>query len=175
MRTIRIAAIVAVLASCISALSAASGRQTVTLREATAAGDGPSVGNVHFRDTRYGLLIEPDLHGLQPGPHAAHLHENGDCSAGADGTPAGAAGDHHDPGGSGVHAGPYGNGHLGDLPNLLVEADGRALIPVLAPRVRLADLDGRALMIHAGADRYDAHSQHLHGKGGSRMYCGVIG
>jgi Cu/Zn superoxide dismutase len=29
-------------------------------------------------------------------------------------------------------------------------------------------------MIHAGADRYDQHAAHAHGKGGMRMYCGVI-
>ncbi|NNE62329.1 MAG: superoxide dismutase, partial [Woeseia sp.] len=74
----------------------------------------------------------------------------------------------------GEHAGPYGDGHLGDLPNLLVEPSGVSYVPVLAPRVTVADVKGRSLMIHAGADRYDEYGEHMHGKGGMRMYCGII-
>ncbi|MDH3431466.1 MAG: superoxide dismutase family protein [Gammaproteobacteria bacterium] len=148
--------------------------RSTTLREVTAGGIGRTIGTVRFEDSEYGLLLVPDLHGLEPGPHAAHIHENPDCGADANGTPAAAAGDHFDPEGSGVHAGPYADGHLGDLPNLVVEADRTARITVLAPRLTAADVKGHALMIHAGADRYDAHAGHRHGKGGPRMYCGVI-
>ena len=57
---------------------------------------------------------------------------------------------------------------------MLVEPDGSVSIPILALRVAVADVKGRSLMIHAGADRYSGHMQHSHGKGGTRMYCGVI-
>lgn len=133
-----------------------------------------AVGTVTFTDGEYGMLATPDLAGLDTGLHAAHIHENGDCGDSPDGTALGAAGDHYDPGRTTRHAGPYGDGHLGDLPNLVVEADGRAVMPVLAPRVRVADIRGRALILHAGADRYDAHATHSHGTGGDRTYCGVI-
>jgi Cu-Zn family superoxide dismutase len=85
-----------------------------------------------------------------------------------------AAGDHYDPEGTDRHAGPYGDGHLGDLPNLIVEADGTATIPVLAPRLSVSEIYDRSIMIHAEPDRYDEHETHHHGKGGARIYCGVI-
>ncbi len=149
----------------------------VTVHRVTDAGQTASVGQVTFEDTDHGLLIRPDLVGLAPGPVGAHIHERPDCGpTEMDGQvlPAGAAGGHLDPQGTGVHAGPYGDGHLGDLPNLFVEADGRARIPVLAPRLRVRDIVSRALVVHGGADRYADHGAHQHGKGGGRMFCGVI-
>lgn len=154
-----------------------AGKVVVEVFVATAEGEGASVGTVTFLDSQYGLLVAPNLHDLTVGPHATHIHENPSCAPTKMGDmvhPAGAAGGHYDPGESGYHTGPYGNGHLGDLPNLYVEADGTATIPVLAPRVKAADLKGRSLMIHAEADRYDAASDHQHSMGGPRMYCGVI-
>jgi len=135
---------------------------------------GKTHGIISFENSPYGLVITPKLHGLDPGAHAAHVHENASCAADDSGVPAGAAGDHYDPHASGKHTGPYGEGHLGDLPNLHVEPNGMAYVPVLAPRVTVADLRGRSLMIHAGADRYDEYAEHEHGKGGMRMYCGII-
>lgn len=153
---------------------AAGAEATATIHRITAEGVGDRVGTVTLADSAYGLRVSPDLHGLQPpGPHGAHVHENPSCTPG-DGGAGQTAGGHYDPRGTGRHAGPYGHGHLGDLPNLVVEANGDATIPVLAPRLTAADLTGRALMIHAGADRYGADDAHDHGKGGARMYCGVI-
>lgn len=162
------------IAGCAPHTATGSSSATVTLRVASADGSGASVGTVRFEDSRFGLLILPDLKNLQPGPHAAHIHANPDCSVGTDGSVAGAAGSHYDPQKSGVHAGPYGTGHRGDLPNLIVEADGTVRLSALAPRLTASEINGRSLMIHAGADRYDAHAEHHHGTGGARMYCGVI-
>lgn len=163
------------LASCApGADSGNSGHLSAQVKETVPNGEGKSIGRVSFYASPYGIIIEPDLRALERGPHALHLHEFGSCESGADGELAGAAGDHYDPGSTEIHAGPYGNGHLGDLPNVFIEADGIARIPVLAPRLALDDLRNRALMIHSGVDRYDAHASHQHGKGGSRMYCGVI-
>lgn len=150
---------------------------TVKLREVTKEGLGKEIGQVRLEDSSYGLLIGPDLRGLKPGLHGLHVHENPDCGPAnkSDETiPGGAAGGHFDPKSTGWHAGPYGDGHLGDLPNLMVEHDGTASIPVLAPRVKVRAIEGRSLMIHTGADRYTGHMQHSHGKGGTRMYCGII-
>lgn len=147
----------------------------VVVRETTMDGRrGKTFGLVSFEDSPYGLVITPRLHGMDPGSHAAHVHENASCAMDEAGVPAGAAGDHYDPNGSGLHTGPYGDGHLGDLPNLNVESNGMSFVPVLAPRVTVADLEGRTLMIHSGADRYNEYGEHIHGKGGMRMYCGVI-
>jgi Cu-Zn family superoxide dismutase len=43
----------------------------------------------------------------------------------------------------------------------------------VAPRLKLADLKGRSLMIHSGADNYfDAPEKN--GGGGERIACGVM-
>jgi Cu-Zn family superoxide dismutase len=56
---------------------------------------------------------------------------------------------------------------------LFVTADGRATHPVLAPRLRVSDLRGRSLMVHAGGDNHADHPEKL-GGGGPRMACGVV-
>lgn len=155
-----------------------AGEMTITIRQVTARGTGDAAGEVHLQDTAFGLLVAPDLRGFAPGPYAVHIHENPDCGPSTlhgHAMPAGAAGGHFDPEGTGRHEGPYGTGHLGDLPVMIAEQDGRVSIPVLAPRLTVNDVQGRALMIHGGADRYAEHAAHRHGKGGARMYCGVIG
>lgn len=133
-------------------------------------------GEVVFIPNRYGLLVVPKLSGLPPGLHGFHIHENGDCGPnGANGQqgPGLAAGGHLDPENTGKHRGPYEPGHLGDLPALYVDEQGRALLPVLAPRLTVADLHGHALMIHQGGDNYSDIPAPL-GGGGPRIACGVI-
>jgi Cu-Zn family superoxide dismutase len=88
-------------------------------------------------------------------------------------TPGLAAGGHFDPAASKHHGLPWGDGHLGDLPALYVDANGAANNPVLAPRLKMADLKGRALMVHVGGDNHADHPAAL-GGGGGRMVCGVI-
>jgi Cu-Zn family superoxide dismutase len=83
------------------------------------------------------------------------------------------AGGHLDPAGSKVHGTPWGEGHLGDLPPLFVDSAGKASSPVLAPRLKAADLKGRSLMVHAGGDNHADHPAPL-GGGGARLACGVI-
>lgn len=149
---------------------------TVTLNLAQADGTGPVVGTVRLVETRYGLALYPSLTGLPPGLHGFHVHENASCAPSTkDGvaTPAGAAGGHLDPLASKHHGEPWGDGHLGDLPPLYVSADGAAAQPVLAPRLKLADVAHHALMVHAGGDNHADHPAAL-GGGGARVACGVI-
>ena len=82
-----------------------------------------------------------------------------------------AAGGHYDPGKTNSHLGPYGKGHLGDLPVLIVDAQGNAKLPTLAPRLKSNSLDGLAVMVHAGGDNYSNHPKL--GGGGNRIVCGV--
>lgn len=147
--------------------AAHAGEAVAAVHKVTQGGVGAEFGKVHFEDGRFGLLVKPELRGLTAGPHAAHVHEQADCgSSKTDGAmvPAGAAGGHYDPASTGRHEGPYGNGHLGDLPNLYAEQGGAASIPVLAPRLKVEDVRGRALMLHAAADRYVEHARHSGGK-----------
>jgi len=138
-------------------------------------GVGKEIGQVTIRETEYGLVFSPAVTGLAPGVHGFHVHENASCEPKEkDGKkmPALAAGGHHDPAGSKRHSAPWGDGHLGDLPALSADANGTTN-PVLAPRLKMADLMGRALMIHAGGDNYADQPAPL-GGGGARWACGVI-
>jgi len=140
------------------------------------AGVGKEIGTITASDGKYGLLLTPQLSDLSPGLHGFHIHEKPDCAhAMKDGkaVPALAAGGHYDPAATGKHEGPYGNGHLGDLPALYVAADGKATLPVLAPRLKVDDLKGRSIMIHAGGDNYSDSPAPL-GGGGARAACGVV-
>lgn len=149
---------------------------TVTLQAATPEGPGAALGTVKLVETPYGLALYPMLQGLAPGLHGFHVHEKGSCAPGEQNgkpVPALAAGGHLDPAGTKKHAEPWGDGHLGDLPPLYVAADGSASQPVLAPRLKLADVQGHALMVHAGGDNHADHPAPL-GGGGARVACGVI-
>jgi superoxide dismutase, Cu-Zn family len=139
-------------------------------------GVGANVGQVTVSESNYGLVFTPSLKGLTPGVHGFHLHQNASCEPKEkDGKmlAAGSAGGHYDPASTNVHGTPWGKGHLGDLPPLYVEADGSATQAVLAPRLKLGDLKGRAIMIHAGGDNHSDHPAAL-GGGGARVSCGII-
>lgn len=139
-------------------------------------GIGEPAGSVTIAPSRYGLVFTPALERLSPGTHGFHVHEHPSCAAKEkDGKPVAAlaAGGHYDPKGSQRHAAPWGDGHLGDLPALLVDADGRATYPVLAPRLKLKDVKNRSLMVHLGGDNHTDRPAPL-GGGGARIACGVI-
>jgi Cu-Zn family superoxide dismutase len=70
--------------------------------------------------------------------------------------------------------GPEGHGHMGDLPLLKANADGKVSETVVAPRLKsLDEVKGRALMVHVGGDNYSDKPKPL-GGGGARFACGVI-
>lgn len=164
------------LALVVFSLTARAEELTVTINLATASGEGKSIGTIKVQDTPHGVLFTPSLSELPPGLHGFHVHEHATCGpADKDGkmTAAHAAGSHYDPSKSGKHLGPYADGHLGDLPPLYVDADGKATLPVLAPRLKVADLKGHALMIHAGGDNYSDEPKPL-GGGGDRIACGAV-
>lgn len=172
------AALGAALSTALFTAAASAADVRVTLKRVTADGVGETIGTVTMRDSsELGLLILPDLKGLPPGAHGFHVHTQADCSPTiTDGkkTPAGAAGGHLDPDNTGRHAGPVGDGHLGDLPELLVDAGGNARMAVVAPRLQVPDVVGHALMVHEGSDNYADRPEAL-GGGGRRLACGEIG
>ena len=175
MQMIRHTLVLAVLAA---AAHAQAADLTVPIHAVDATtGAGKALGTVTIAETAGGLTFTPSLTGLPPGPHGFHVHANGSCEPNEqDGkkVPAGAAGGHLDPAGSKAHHGPGKEGHTGDLPRLDVAADGTAKQPVQAPQLKsLADVKGKALMIHAGGDNYADKPRPL-GGGGERIACGVI-
>jgi Cu-Zn family superoxide dismutase len=145
-------------------------------------GIGPQVGTITAFDTANGFLgLEFAVSGvLPPGGHGLHVHENGSCDpAEKDGkmVPGLAAGGHYDPNDTGKHEGPSGNGHLGDLPILYVNVDEDGVQSVIqtlvAPRLKLADIRGLAIVIHEGSDNFRDEPKPL-GGGGARIACGVV-
>ncbi|MEE4379089.1 MAG: superoxide dismutase [Cu-Zn] SodC [Candidatus Competibacteraceae bacterium] len=150
---------------------------TVEINSVSADGIGDSLGTISAVDIEYGLLLTPDLQGLEHGMHGFHIHENPDCGPGEkDGKMVAglAAGGHYDPENTGVHKGPYDpTGHLGDLPPLYVDPEGKASIPTLAPRLKESDLKGRSIMVHVHGDNFSDEPKPL-GGGGGRMACGVV-
>jgi Cu-Zn family superoxide dismutase len=167
-------AIVMVMLAC--AAVAMAGEAIVHMNIVTDQGIGRAIGTVSLTDTPQGLRLTPALEGLQPGLHGFHVHDKPACSTEMkDGKPVAglAAGGHYDPMMTGKHEGPAGKGHRGDLPALIAGKDGKATTPVVAPRLKVADVKGRSLMIHAGGDNYSDTPAPL-GGGGARIACGVI-
>lgn len=122
------------------------------------------------------LQITYDLNGLEEGEHAMHIHENGSCADGEDGTPAGAAGGHFNPDSSahGAPTDPAASRHAGDLGNITVGPDGETVGSIEDPVAQVSGPEsilGKAVIIHEGVD--DFTTQPTGGAGG-RVACGII-
>lgn len=145
------------IALTVSAPSAGATRPLVraTLQDTT----GAVVGEVVFKG-RDGEVsrVEVQVHAAAaPGLgdfHGFHVHTTGVCTAtpsGSTNVPFGSAGGHWNPTGAG-----HGS-HTGDLPSLLVGADGRAQAEFDTDRFdvqELLDADGSAVVLHAGRDNF---------------------
>jgi superoxide dismutase, Cu-Zn family len=174
----RVLILSAALATTLAGCAAAADNKTANMTKIDKNGTGEAVGTVTLSGGSSGLVLTTDLKGLPPGEHGFHLHEKGECGPGPNPQgeiiPCGAAGGHWSPSGSKAHAGPAGDGHMGDLPFLTLESDGTSKEQLIAPRITdLGQLDGHALMIHAGGDNYADQPQPL-GGGGGRIACGVV-
>lgn len=133
----------------------------------------PTQGNAvqgQVRWEQYGdrLHAQGRIQGLKANAeHGFHVHEKGDCSA-PDGT---SAGGHLNPGGA-MH-GQYGHGphHMGDMPSLRADASGVAEFQFDSPSLKLADLTGKAMVVHRDPDDFKSQPA---GNSGPRVACGVI-
>lgn len=137
--------------------------------------DGVKLGEAVFTQGTIGVLATITVKGLPPGKHGMHIHSKGTC-------------DHHDhfKSASG-HIDPDEKAHgylnpdgpeKGDLPNIIIHADGSAALELFMPQLDVAggkaallDADGSALMIH---DAPDDHITQPIGGSGARIACGVI-
>ncbi|WP_208123240.1 superoxide dismutase family protein [Facilibium subflavum] len=142
--------------------------QKITIKIYATSNKHTYLGNIIAQQTSNGVLFTPDLHDLTPGIHGFHIHEVPDC-----GDHGLNANGHFDPDNTNKHLGPYQNGHLGDLPVLIVNKDHRATLPVLAPRLTINAILNHAIMIHKGGDNYSDAPEKL-GGGGKRVACGII-
>ncbi len=121
------------------------------------------------------VRIRIEAAGLAAGTYGAHVHMTGRCDA-----PdfASAEGHWNPTEHQHGHDNPQG-AHLGDLPNLVVAADGTGTISfdIAGATLRGAnnavlDEDGAAVIVHAEPDDYRTDPS---GNSGARIACGVVG
>ncbi|MGB3754243.1 MAG: superoxide dismutase family protein [Parerythrobacter sp.] len=135
--------------------------------------DGQPAGTVTVRDRDGATFLTIDARNIPAGPHGFHLHETGTCDA----PDFKSSGGHLNPTGETHGVLSPGGKHLGDLPNLMADADGTGSITVALPgmpdmlRAQIFDADGTAVIIHAEADDYRTDPT---GAAGARIACGVL-
>lgn len=109
-------------------------------------------------------------------PHGIHIHEGSSCGPTKDKdgkvVPGGEAGAHLDPAQTSSHAGPEGNGHAGDLPNIRIIADGSGILMTSTKLLTLDQIKGRTIVLHRNRDNYTNNPPN--GGSGARIACGVI-
>ncbi len=121
------------------------------------------------------IRVSIDAAGMTSGTYAAHIHTTGRC----DPPDFSSAGPHWNPTGQQHGQDNLQGMHKGDLPNLLIGADGRGTLEHSIPSAflaagasRLLDADGAAVVIHAKPDDYRTDPA---GDAGARVACGVLG
>jgi Cu-Zn family superoxide dismutase len=140
---------------------------------------GVTVGWARLVEDASGIVhVNVHVKGLTPGLHGIHIHGIGAC-----GPTFAAAGPHYNPL-SRTHGLLSATGaHAGDLPNLIVNADGVGHLDATTDRVTLtngattlfdttAGAVGSSLIIHANED--DQVTDATNGNSGGRIACGVI-
>jgi superoxide dismutase, Cu-Zn family len=132
-------------------------------------------GDLTLTDEGTAVSIRGEITGLAAGKeHGFHVHEIGQCAL-PDFT---SAGGHFNPT-KDPHGGPKSTArHLGDMPNVKADKDGRVTVDVSVKGVTLVDKDGapheilgKALVVHAMPDDYKTQPS---GDSGDRVACGVI-
>ncbi|TVV69996.1 superoxide dismutase family protein [Sphingomonas solaris] len=143
---------------------------------ATATLTGPTgtvLGNATLTPVRNGIRLVVEGTGLTPGAHGVHIHAVGRCEA-PDFT---SAGPHWNPTGMKHGKDAPGGPHMGDVPNMMVGADGTGKLEATMPGTitggasPLLDADGAAVVIHAAADDYKTDPS---GNSGGRVACGAV-
>lgn len=136
--------------------------------------DGKEVGVAHFMPAKDGVAMHVKVTGMAQGTHGIHLHAVGSCQS----PDFSSAGPHWNPMDKehGIEN-PQG-AHMGDLTNLVVNADGTGELKTTVKGARLDsgktgmfDSDGTALVIHAAPDDYRTDPS---GDSGARIACGVV-
>lgn len=168
-----------------SAIGDAGPRAHATIRDTA----GREVGKITVRPAgRRSTRVSVRVAGLPAGVHGFHLHSVGICDPQALDPVTGKAAPYAGAGGHLALGGTTHGEHAGDLPPLLVGADGTATASFTTDRFHgghLTDSDGSAIIVHALPDNF-AHIPPRYapdgadetttktGDAGSRIACGVI-
>jgi Cu-Zn family superoxide dismutase len=137
---------------------------------------GSEIGSIHLVEDAQGLVhVNVKVDGLSAGLHGIHIHAVASCV----GPTFASAGGHYNPLVR-QHGLENPNGpHAGDLPNLVVDAEGQGSLNAKTDRVSLTsgiatlfDGDGSAVIIHANPD--DQVTDAGNGGSGPRIACAVV-
>ena len=144
---------IAIASAMVAILLTTGAAQAQTASASLMNADGQSVGQVGLTQTPHGVLLSASLWNLPSGTHAFHVHAVGKCEA-----PFKSAGGHFNPKRKKHGIARKGGMHVGDMPNVHVDANGTLTIEVLNKKLALDDAlfdaDGAAIVMHAGADDY---------------------
>jgi len=151
----------------------ATDAQTMTVSLTGAPTDTDFAGTVSVTPEGSGVRIVADVAGVDTdGKHGIHVHENGMCDhEGEGGQHFTSAGGHFNPAGSDHACPPTDPRHAGDLGNIEVSG-GIGHMELSVPNLTADQLNGKALILHAGED--DCKTQPT-GNAGDRLACGVAG
>lgn len=163
----------AIIAS-LSATAAYSATKTVSASATLAKADGTVAGSAVFTQRKNGVWLKVNVTGVEPGKHGIHLHMVGQCKA----PDFSSAGSHWNPTHK-MHGLESAQGsHMGDLPNIDVDAKGKGKLETLihgatldSGATGLLDSDGTALVVHAASDDNRTDPS---GNSGGRVACGVV-
>ncbi|WP_335966421.1 superoxide dismutase family protein [Galbibacter sp. PAP.153] len=139
-----------------------------------AKSDSNVSGNVVFKEESGIVTMTAVFDGLEPGEHAIHLHEKGDCSS-PDGK---SAGGHWNP----THEkhGKWGSPdgyHKGDIGNFTADDNGNGTITFKTDEWCIGcgdekkDILGKGVIVHQGVDDFTSQPS---GDAGSRVSCGGV-
>jgi Cu-Zn family superoxide dismutase len=134
---------------------------------ATQPSNNHVTGTVSFSEASGGVKVTAHIMGLSPGEHGFHIHDAADLSDPA----LKGAGPHYNPGHH-QHGGPETpEHHAGDLGNITADAQGNAHLDAMMMNVKLSDLIGKSVIVHAGPDDLKTDPA---GNSGARVAGGVI-
>ena len=131
---------------------------------------GQTIGTVRAWQTAGGVTFRVNASGLPHGVHGVHVHAVGKC----DPPDFASAGPHWNPTGKKHGMSNPAGPHAGDLPNVVVKANGvlgATLVLSAASMSSLIDADDAALVIHAAADDNMTDPS---GNSGARIACAVL-